>query len=273
MAHAGVVQASVATRRPAAEAALQSIVHLCRWACNPVQGCYPTKAAAEAQFHLTLGLLSEAAGGDGGTSGSNSGGGKSGGSGSSSGSSGASLCAAAVAAAGSVQLQRCAAGLADLLAASARQQSGPSVAPQLAAAARLLRCMCGCSDAGANSSGSGGSGSGGSGSSSSIPVTVACLHSRQGRRLLQTRIVTPAELLAAVVVWFDKASKGPFLAFLQLEVGAVLSLAKTSAGVANQASAPAAIHLVPGPPVMKPDRRRDTYSAACLYAAAGTASL
>jgi hypothetical protein len=209
------VQAAVAKRRSAAEAALQSIVHLCRWACSPLQGRYPTNAAAEAQFHLTLGLLSDAAGGDSSTNSSGSSG-KSG----SGGSSSASLCAAAVAAAGSVQLQRCAAGLADLLAASAKQLESSAVAPQLAAAAQLLRCMCGYSN------GSGGSG-GGSGSSSSIPVTLACLHSRPGWRLLQTRVAAPAELLAAVVVWFDRASKGPFSAFLQLEVHVVRGLVMT----------------------------------------------
>jgi hypothetical protein len=183
-------------------------VHLCRWACDPLQGRYPTQQAAQEQVDGALGLLHLAAhdggsrSGSGGGSGSGSGGRKSGSSGS--GSSRSSLCGAAMAAAGPLQLQRCAARLADLLSAVVLQREPPGFARQLAAAARLLRCMCGCS------------GSGGGGGS--CPVTVACLHSRPGRRLLQTRVAAPALLLRTAVAWFDASGPAPLARLLQSEV-------------------------------------------------------
>lgn len=208
-----MVQGSAAERRSIAEAALQSIVHLCRWACDPLQGRYPTQQAAQEQVDGALGLLHLAAGDVGSKSGSGSGSGCGGRGSSSSGSSGGSLCAAAVAAAGSLQLQRCAAGLADLLATAVLQREAPGFARQLAAAARLLRCMCGCCDAGVDGSGSGGG--------SGCPVTVACLHSRPGRRLLQTRVAAPALLLGTVVAWFDASGPAPLARLLQSEVNRV----------------------------------------------------
>jgi hypothetical protein len=89
-----------AARRCVAEAALQSIVQLARWACEPLQGRYPTQQDAERQEGMAVGLLRMAAGLEADKC--SSGG-------------GSSLCAVAVAAAGSVQLQRCAAALSDLL--------------------------------------------------------------------------------------------------------------------------------------------------------------
>ena len=192
------MQASAARRRPAAEAALQSIVHLSRWACDPLQGRYHTKRAAEEVGGLEL--LCKAAGSEG------------------NGSSGQSLCAAVVAAASFPQLQRNAAAIADLLAAAALQRATLGMGWQLAAVARLLLCMCGCSGPGPPDAVAAGSGTGGGGGRSSFPVTVACLHSRQGERLLKTRVDAPARLLAAVSVWFDEERDSLVAQLLKVEV-------------------------------------------------------
>ena len=149
------------------------------------------------------------------------------GKGGSSRSSGSSLNAAAVAASGSVQLQRSAAAQADMLAATATLRATLGMAWQLAPVARLLVYMCGCSSpgsSGAHAHGSGGasgsdggSSSGGNSSSSSFPVTVACLHSRPGQRLLKTRVDAPAKLLHVVFFLFDAEHDAPFSKLLQIE--------------------------------------------------------
>lgn len=198
---------TTAPQRSAAEAALQSIVHLCRWACSPLQGCHHTKHAAEELGGLEL--LCKAAGSEGsGGSGGSDGGGR----------SGQSLCAAAVAAAGFPQLQRSAAAIADLLAAAAVQRAARGMGWQLAAVTRLLLCMCGCSGPGPPDALAASSGTGGGGGHSSFPVTVACLHSRQGERPLKTRVDAPARLLAAVSVWFDDERDSLFAQLLKVEV-------------------------------------------------------
>jgi hypothetical protein len=187
----GVRQASAAARRSAAEAALQSIVQLARWACEPLQGRYPTQQIAEEQEGLAAGLLRMAAGleADKCSSGGGSG--------------GSSLCAAAVATAGSVQLQRCAAALSDLLLPAALRQCSLWMAWQLASVARVLLCATGCS---------------GPSSSGSFPVTLACLRSRQGQRLLKTRVAAPAGLLTVVAVWFDPKLEESYFKLLPTEV-------------------------------------------------------
>ena len=57
-----------------------------------------------------------------------------------------------------------------------------------------------------------------SGRSSSFPVTVACLHSRQGQRLLKTRVDAPAKLLHLVCVLFDEERYATLSKLLQSEV-------------------------------------------------------
>ena len=59
---ANVVQHSDAKRRPAAEATLQSIVHLCRWVCEPLQGRFPTQQVADKQADHALELLGQSTG-------------------------------------------------------------------------------------------------------------------------------------------------------------------------------------------------------------------
>jgi hypothetical protein len=202
-----MVQAPASARRPAAEAALQSIVHLCRWACEPLQGRHHTKQVAEEQGDFALELLCKAAGSrDSSNSGGIGRGGGSGGAG--------SLCAAGVAAAGSPQLQRSAAALADVLVAAAERQDTLEMAGQLAAVARLLLCMCGCLGPSSPNAHAPGSGIG----SGSCPVTVACLHSRPGQWLLKTRVDTPAKLLRVVARWFDAERAVSLADLLQLEV-------------------------------------------------------
>ena len=166
-------------------------MQLARWACEPLHGRHPTQQVVEEQEGLAVGLLRRAAGLE--ASGSSGGGG----------SSGSSLCAAAAAAAGSVQLQRCAAALSDLLLPAALRQCTPRMAWQLASVVRVLLCASGCS---------------GPSSSGSFPVTLARLRSRQGRRLLKTRVAAPAELLAVVSVWFDPKLEQSYFKLLPTEV-------------------------------------------------------
>ena len=158
--NAGMVQGSATTRRSSAEAALESILHLCRWSCEPLQAAFTSQQEAEENASKMLNLLCTPAV-DGG--------------------SGSSWCASAVAAAGAQQGQRCASGLASVLNAAAGREASAAAAPRLAAVARLLRCMC--------------SGSG------SWPVAVRCLRSRQGQRLLRTRVAAPVAALNAAAGW------------------------------------------------------------------------
>ena len=203
------MQASAAERRPAAKAALQSIVHLCRWACEPLQGRYPTMQMAEEQEARVLELLCKVGGGEGSGSSSVTGGSRH---------SLTRLCAIAVAAAGYPQLQRSAAALADLPIAAAVRQGTLGNAWQLAAVTPLLLCMCGCSGQSSSDAHAHGSGSGGCKASGSFPVTVACLHSRPGQRLLKTRVDTPATLLAVVFMLADEGRNTLLSTLLKIEV-------------------------------------------------------
>ena len=231
------MQASGAKRRPAAEAALQSIVHLCRWACEPLQGRYPTKQIADAQGRSAFELLCKAASSGGGMGG------------------GESLCAAAVAAAGPRQLQHSAAALADLLPASAVRLRTVGMALQLATVTRLLLCMCGCPAPSSSDAQAPGGGSNAGGGTTSLPVTVACLHSRPGRRLLNTRVDAPAQLLAAVFVMFDEERSTTFSRMLQSEVRGRLCRFATKRcrccvcwlGVASRWAKVAPVHYVAAP--------------------------
>jgi hypothetical protein len=159
-------------RRLAAEAVLQSVILLARWACELLQGGTDMQLVAKEQGITAVVLLSMAASTEGGGSGS----------------SRSSLCAAAVAAASWQQVQRCAATLAAALAAAAAGPASVSAVQKLGAVARLLLCL------------SGGNGIG--------PVTLGCLRSRQGREHFHTRLVVPAKLLATVVDWFGNHFKG-----------------------------------------------------------------
>jgi hypothetical protein len=158
-----MVQASDEARRSAAEAALESILHLCRWTCEPLQVAFDSQQDADTHANKELELLLVPAVAYG------------------SGSSGSSLCAAAMAAAGFQQVQRCALGLASVLTAAAGRGSA-AAAPRLAAVARLLQCMCS--------------------GSSSWPVTVECFRSRSGQQLLRTRVAAPVAALNAAASWF-----------------------------------------------------------------------
>ena len=195
---------SAVQRRRAAEAALESVVLLARWACEPLQGGEVVPSVAEEQDMAAVNLLCKAAAGGG------SGG-------------GSSWVAAAVAAASWQQGQRCALTLADILAAAAAQKGAALTAPKLAFVARLLRCICGdfgpcgrnVSTAGSTTSSSGGSGVG--------PLTLGCVRSRQGQQLLHTRVAVPAKLLAIVANWFGDGT-GPPARLLQVrcyQTGAV----------------------------------------------------
>ena len=161
-----MVQASDEARRSAAEAALESLLHLCRWTCEPLQVAFDSQQDADTHANKELELLLVPAVAYG------------------SGSSGSSLCKAAVAAAGFQQVQRCASGLASVLTAAAGPGSAAAAAPRLAAVARLLQCMCSSS------------------SSSSWPVTLECLRSRPGQQLLRTRVDAPVAALNAAAGWF-----------------------------------------------------------------------
>lgn len=157
-------------RQPVAEAALESVVQLARWACEALQGGEATPPVAK-QHVAAVVLLFKAAGSEGSGS-----------------SGGSSLCAAAVASASWQQVQRCSTALAAALAAAATQKLSATALQNLAAVARLLRCL------------SGGNGTG--------PVTLGCMRLRQGRQHLHTRVVVPAKALASVADWFSDDGKG-----------------------------------------------------------------
>ena len=168
-------------RRPAAEAALESVVQLARWACGPLQGGEAMPPAA--REHDAVSLLCKAASGEG------------------SGNSGSSLVTAAVAAAGCQQVQRCALTLAAILAAAAAQQGSAMAVPKLAVLARLLRCTC-------DDFGPSGAVGGGSTNSGTGPLTVGCLRSRQGQQQIHTRVAVPAKVLDVTADWFAGDGNG-----------------------------------------------------------------
>ena len=169
-------------RQLAADAVLESVVLLARWACEPLQGGTVMQPVAKEQGITAVVLLCTAASTEG----------------SGSGSSGSSLCAAAVAAASPQQLQRCASALAASLAAAAAGTASALAVQRLGAVARLLHCL-----------------SGGDGIE---PVTLGCMRSRQGREHLHTRVVVPAKLLATVAGWFNDDGKGTLSRLLQVKL-------------------------------------------------------
>lgn len=118
---ASMVQGSATARRSSAEAALESILHLCRWTFEPLHVAFDSQQDAEENASKVLGLLRMPAVESG---------------------SGSSWFAAAVAAAGYQQVQRCATSLGSVLIAMAGREGSAEAALKLAAVARLLHCVC-----------------------------------------------------------------------------------------------------------------------------------
>ena len=200
------VQAHARERRQAADAALESTLHLARWAGEPPQSSGPSQRAANRHKSDMVRLLAQIVGTTSGA-----------------GSVSKCLCAAATAAAGQRQLQRFTSGLADVLAAAATQRISVLAAQPLAAVARALRYACGgfwpsCADEGTRDS----SNSGDALSRSNAPVTAQCAYLPQGAQLMRPRVTVPAAALTLATSWFD--GHGLVSRLLQRQVGVLPSV-------------------------------------------------
>lgn len=205
----GCAQVSAVQRSQAADAALESTLQLARWVCQPPKGSSLSQHAARQLGSGLVTLLAQIVGSISGAGGT----------------SRECLYVAATAAAGQRQVQQFSAGLADVLAAAAKQQSAALAAQPLAAVAQALRLARGgfgrsCTDAGTwDSSASSGISSQDSGAldRSSRPLTIHCVRSQQGLQLVHARVGVPAAVLALVASWCDNDELLTYL--LQREVG------------------------------------------------------
>ena len=198
-------------RSQAADAALESTLQLARWVCQPPKGSSLSQHAARQLGSGLVKLLAQIVGSISGAGGTRE-----------------CLYAAATAAAGQRQVQQFSAGLADVLAAAAKQQSAALAAQPLAAVAQALRLARGgfgrsCTDADTwDSSASSGSSGQDSGAldRSSRPLTMHSVRSQQGLQRVHTRVGVPAAVLALVAGWCDNDELLTYL--LQREVGGQL---------------------------------------------------
>ena len=195
-------------RSQAADAALESILLLACWVCQPPQGSSLSQHAASQQTAGLVELLAQIVGSTSGARGTRE-----------------CLYAAAAAAAGQRQVQQFSMGLVDVLAAAAKQQSAALAAQPLAAVAQALRLARGgfgrsCTDAGTwDSSASSGIGGQDSGAldRSSRPLSMHSVRSQPGLQLVHARVGVPAAVLALVASWC--ANDGLLTCLLQREVG------------------------------------------------------